>query len=139
MINNRNYFYAIKVGKNVNNLIVNSWKECKEYVLGYPAVYKKFKTKKEAKKWMNNLTDIEVKNILAKNVIHRFYRLKEKLEYEYKFEIPNYIVNEIINNNDYNNLCSLINLAVVNKNLSHKNGEILKSRKILINMKKKII
>lgn len=88
---------------------------------------------------MNNLTDIEVKNILAKNEIHRFYRLKEKLEYEYKFEIPNYIVNEIINNNDYNNLCSLINLAIVNKNLSHKNGEILKSRKILINMKKKII
>lgn len=72
MINNSNYFYAIKVGKNVNNLIVSSWKECKEYVLGYPAVYKKFKTKKEAKKWMNNLTDIEVKNILAKNEICKF-------------------------------------------------------------------
>lgn len=78
---------------------------------------------------MNNLTDVEVKNILATNEIHRFYRLKEKLEFEYKFEIPNYIVDEIINGNSYDNLCSLINLAIINKKISKKNGKMLKKYK----------
>lgn len=128
MINNDEYFYAIKVGKNVENLVVNSWKECKEYVIGYPSVYKKFKTEKDAKKWMNNLTDVEVKNILATNEIHRFYRLKEKLEFEYKFEIPNYIVDEIINNNNYENLYALINLAVMNNHLTKNNAKTLKNK-----------
>lgn len=126
MVNNDKYFYAIKVGKNVENFVVNSWKECEEYVIGYPSVYKKFKTEKEAKKWMDNLTDIEVKNILATNEIHRFYRLKEKLEFEYKFEIPNYIVDEIINNDNYDNLCTLINLAVMNNHISKIKADKLK-------------
>lgn len=131
MVNNDKYFYAIKVGKNVENIVVNSWKECEEYVIGYPSVYKKFKTEKDAKKWMNNLTDVEVKNILVTNEIHRFYRLKEKLEFEYKFEIPNYFVDEIINNDNYENLCALINLGVINKQISKINAGKLKRNELL--------
>lgn len=62
--------------------------------------------------------------------VHRFNRLKEKLEREYGFEIPNYIVDEIINNHDYQNLCSLLNLAVSNKKISKKNAKIIKEKEL---------
>ena len=42
-------FYAIKKGKgNTKNKIVETWSECKDLVLGYPAEYKGFATKEEA-------------------------------------------------------------------------------------------
>lgn len=42
-------FYAIKKGKgNIRNRIVETWSECKDLVLGYPAEYKGFATKEEA-------------------------------------------------------------------------------------------
>jgi len=42
-------FYAIKKGKgNTKNKILETWSECKDLVLGYPAEYKDFATKEEA-------------------------------------------------------------------------------------------
>ncbi|MFR7994561.1 MAG: viroplasmin family protein [Clostridium sp.] len=42
-------FYAIKKGKgNTKNKILETWSECKDLVLGYPAEYKGFATKEEA-------------------------------------------------------------------------------------------
>ncbi|WP_425306079.1 viroplasmin family protein [Clostridium neonatale] len=41
-------YYAIKKGNGVTNKIVETWEECKVLVLGYPAIYKSFKTKDEA-------------------------------------------------------------------------------------------
>ncbi|CAG9702350.1 RNase H1/viroplasmin domain-containing protein [Clostridium neonatale] len=38
-------YYAIKKGNGVTNKIVETWEECKVLVLGYPAIYKSFKTK----------------------------------------------------------------------------------------------
>lgn len=119
-------FYAIKVGNNVENLIVNTWNDCQKYVIGYPAVYKKFKTESLAQEWLDSLADSDVKNILIRNDIHRFHRLKRRLEEEYNFEIPDYITDEIINNDDYANLCALINLAVMNDRISKQNAETLK-------------
>lgn len=47
-------YYAIKKGRE-NNIIVNTWEECKTLVTGYPgAEYKKFNMKKEAKEWLKN-------------------------------------------------------------------------------------
>lgn len=45
-------YYAIKSGKNVKNLIVDTWDECKTYVNGVHAQYKSFKTKEEAELYL---------------------------------------------------------------------------------------
>lgn len=45
-------FYAIKVGKGVKNIIVKSWDECSELVLGFNATYKSFYTEEEAKAYL---------------------------------------------------------------------------------------
>ena len=48
--------------------------------------------------------------------------LKEEMLSECNFEIPYYIADKILNSNNYNNLCSLINLAVINNRISLENG-----------------
>lgn len=53
-------YYAIKEGKGVKDKIVNTWTECQKLVLGYPAVYKSFKTKSEA---MQYLVNVDIKKV----------------------------------------------------------------------------
>lgn len=56
-------FYAIKKGKgNTKNKIVETWSECKDLVLGYPAEYKGFATKEEAEIYLGikNVSNNEV-------------------------------------------------------------------------------
>lgn len=55
-------YYAIKKGNNVNNLIVDTWEECKKYVEGVPAQHKSFKTKEEAEMYLKGTEQVEVKN-----------------------------------------------------------------------------
>ena len=38
-------YYAIKIGNNVQDIIVTSWKECKEYTHRYNSIFKSFPTK----------------------------------------------------------------------------------------------
>ena len=71
-------YYAIKVGNNVENLIINNWEECEKLVIGVPAIYKSFDTRKEAKKYLIEMTDEIVETKLLWNEIHRNFRLKEK-------------------------------------------------------------
>lgn len=54
-------FYAIKEGKGVSNLIVDTWDECSKLVLGYNSVYKSFKTKEEAENYLGSVNVEEVK------------------------------------------------------------------------------
>ena len=121
-------YYAIKIGNGVKDKIVTTWEECKKLVNGYPSIYKGFKDKKQAEKYLKNITEKQVEIELKRNEIHRFNRLKEKLEMECHFEIPNYIIDEIINGNNYENLCSLLWLAVENNRISKKNANILKEK-----------
>lgn len=48
-------YYAIKVGKGVENLIVESWSECSKLVLGYNSTYKSFLTREEAELFLKNV------------------------------------------------------------------------------------
>lgn len=68
--NNKTKFYAIKEGNGVSNLIVNTWDECSKLVLGYNSVYKSFKTREEAEKYLNivNTEEIKEKTIKTKEV-----------------------------------------------------------------------
>ena len=56
-------FYAIKEGKGVENVIVDTWDECSELVLGYHSTYKSFKTLDEANAYLNieDVTKVEEK------------------------------------------------------------------------------
>ena len=130
-------FYAIKIGNGVRDEIVMSWDECKKYVIGYKSIYKKFDNKKDAQKWLNSWTEEDIENELRWNEIHRFHRLKEKIQIEYGFLIPDYIIDEIINNKDYDNLVSLLNLAVINKRLSKQQAKIIKENEYKKYMKNK--
>ena len=127
----KNNYYAIKIGNNVKDLIVDSWDKCKKHVIDYPSIYKGFKTYKQAKKYLENITDEQATCILLENEIYRFRRLKEKIEIEYGFCIPDYTIDEIINNSDYPNLCALVNLAIVSKRLSQEQGNTIKQKEKL--------
>ena len=70
--------YAIKVGKGVEDKIVNSWEECEKLVIGYPSVYKSFRNIKEANKYLKNMTKENVDMQLLWNEIHKEHRVKEK-------------------------------------------------------------
>ena len=54
-------YYAIKTGKGVKDKIVTTWSECKELVLGYPSVYKSFKTEEEALEYLKAIKDVDKK------------------------------------------------------------------------------
>ena len=74
---------------------------------------------------------------LKVNEMKNRYYIKEELEYielkykeiqkRYSFEIPKYILRELASSS-YNKkeLCMLINMAVINKRIKIKEGEILK-------------
>lgn len=51
-------YYAIKVGNNVTDLIVESWEECEKYVLNVPSRYKSFSTREEAEQYLKEAPDI---------------------------------------------------------------------------------
>lgn len=68
-------YYAIKEGKGVKDKIVNTWTECKELVLGYPAVYKSFKTKDEAMEYLGN---VDVKKVKKQTEKGMEFRKKQK-------------------------------------------------------------
>lgn len=64
----KNKYYAIKEGKGVKDKIVNTWAECSKLVLGYPAVYKSFKTKDEAMKYLGTVNVEKVKEQTQKGM-----------------------------------------------------------------------
>ena len=76
-----------------------------------------------------NYTDIDISDIVKKIEIRNreFKDLKEKLETYFKFEITDYIISDILDCENYNHVCLMINLAVINNRMSLENSIILKS------------
>lgn len=58
--------------------------------------------------------------------LKEFKILKEKLEKQFDFEIVDYIIYDILDEETYYHTCLMINLAVLNNRLSIENGEQLK-------------
>ena len=80
-------YYAIKDGKGVKNKIVKTWSECKELVLGYPAIYKSFKTEEEAKEYIEAIKDVKKKLEDNKKAIeHNKARKKGTVSIAYIFK-----------------------------------------------------
>lgn len=58
--------------------------------------------------------------------LKEFKILKEKFEKQFDFEIVDYIIYDILDEETYYHTCLMINLAVLNNRLSIENGEQLK-------------
>lgn len=102
------FYYAIKIGNNVENIVVENWEECKSYVLNYNSVYKGFKTLKEANKWLSSLTDEDVNEILERQYKMKLKReirelevkqIARKVEKEFILDHLYDVVNTLINDN----------------------------------------
>lgn len=70
----------------------------------------------------------EVKGKIKRLEVRRkeFKELKEKLEDEFKFEIVGYIIDDILDYEDYHHLCLMVNMAVINHGLTAEEGKKLK-------------
>lgn len=71
------------------------------------------------KRYEEKIREIKRKNELSN-------KIKEKLEKYFDFHITSYIIDDIVENEDYHHFCLMVNLAVVNNRLSADNGEKLK-------------
>ena len=80
-------------------------------------------------KYCRNYTDTDISDIVKKIEIRNreFKDLKEKLETYFKFEITDYIISDILDCENYNHVCLMINLAVVNNRISLEDSIILKN------------
>ena len=79
-------------------------------------------------RYCRNYTDTDISDIVKKIEIRNreFKELKEKLENYFKFEITDYIISDILDCENYNHVCLMINLAVINNRISLENSIILK-------------
>lgn len=79
-------------------------------------------------KFCRNYVDTDISDIVKKIEIKNkeFKELKEKLENYFKFEITDYIISDILDCENYNHICLMINLAVINNRISLENSIILK-------------
>lgn len=71
---------------------------------------------------------IEVRGKIKRLEVRRkeFKELKEKLEEEFKFEIVGYIIDDILDYEDYHHFCLMVNMAVINHRLTAEEGKKLK-------------
>lgn len=76
----------------------------------------------------NELTCKKIQTEKMKEQIEKINKMTNKLKEYFNFEIPRYVIDEILDNGEYNNICSLINLAVVNERLTKNEGECFKSK-----------
>lgn len=80
----------------------------------------------------NQIKEIEYKQIELKelkNKVLEWNYMAIKIQSKFDFILPNYIIDEILKNEekkDYINLHYLVNCAVINGRISENNGKIIK-------------
>lgn len=76
---------------------------------------------------------IEVKIIKLKEEIERRKNLKEKImsKLNTEIQIPDYVMEDIIDGEDYNHICLMINIAAINNRISQEDAKKLK--KLILN------
>lgn len=76
---------------------------------------------------------IEVEIIKLKEEIERRKNLKEKImsKLNTEIQIPDYVMEDIIDGEDYNHICLMINIAAINNRISQEDAKKLK--KLILN------
>lgn len=83
---------------------------------------------------MNKEYEKEIKAMEQK--LELYEKIRKKLSSYFDFMIPDYIISDFIDNEDYHHFCLMVNMAVVNNRLSKDDGNILKEKtKSLFNIK----
>ena len=72
-------------------------------------------------------TKDEINYEKIKEYLKKLDKIKLKLKNFFNFEIPNYVIDDIIMEENYSHFCLLLNLAVINKRISKNNANILKN------------
>ena len=81
----------------------------------------------------NQIEEIEYKQMELKelkNKVSEWNYMAMKIQSKFDFILPNYIIDEILKNEekkDYINLHYLVNCAVINGRISENNGKIIKN------------
>lgn len=70
----------------------------------------------------------EEKFEIIKRHIEKIDKIKNDLQKHINFEIPEYIIHDIAENEEFNHICLIINVAIVNNRLSSENGKYLKGK-----------
>lgn len=70
------------------------------------------------------------KLIILQKKIEKRNNLREKIYniFDFDFEIPDYVVDDIIDNEEFSHICLMINMSVVNERISKEDSKILKER-----------
>lgn len=83
---------------------------------------------------MNKECEKEIKEMEQKLELYK--KIREKLSSYFDFIIPDYVISDFIDNEDYHHFCLMVNIAVINNRLSKENGNTLKEKiKSLLNIK----
>lgn len=64
-------YYAIAKGRNVENVIVRSWEECRTLTNGYNSVFKSFKTEPEALAYLEDINVPDTQKKMSKNIAYK--------------------------------------------------------------------
>ena len=70
----------------------------------------------------------EEKYEIIKKHIEKIDKIKNDLQKHINFEIPEYIIHDIAENEEFNHICLIINVAIVNNRLASENGKYLKEK-----------
>ena len=104
-------------------MVVKQLKELLKLTKEYPLICSNLKNREKSD------ADLITDKLKVKLLLNERKQLKEKIQIEMGFIIPNYIIDEIIENkNDigYSNLFCLINMAIINNRISKYNAKKLK-------------
>ena len=75
---------------------------------------------------MNKEYEKEIKAMEQK--LELYEKIRKKLSSYFDFIIPEYIISDFIDNEDYHHFCLMVNMAVINKRLSKEDGNTLKEK-----------
>ncbi len=70
--------------------------------------------------------DIKKKKLQIEIRLQKQKAIQETLEKYFGFQIPTYVIDDIVENESYRHFCLITNLAVANERLSDENAEKLK-------------
>lgn len=95
-------WYAVKIGKdNIQNMIYETWEECKKVTDGCNSVFKSFETKEDAEKYLET---VEVEKVLEQKSYALERKNKEKLSKNINIKLSQEMYQGLLKKSKENNI-----------------------------------